>query len=76
MAGFIVYQGIAGGIERFCKVAIPSLFVILVGLAIYAVTLNGASQGLQYLFTIKKEYLLSPNTWILAFIQAAWSTGA
>ena len=61
VACFIVYQGIAGGIERFCKVAIPSLFVILVGLAIYAVTLNGASQGLQYLFTIKKEYLLSPN---------------
>ena len=35
----IVYQGIAGGIEKFCKVAIPALFIILVGLAIYAVTL-------------------------------------
>ena len=72
----IVYQGIAGGIEKFCKVAIPALFIILVGLAIYAVTLNGANQGLQYLFTVKKEYILSPNTWIQAFIQAAWSTGA
>ena len=68
--------GIAGGIEKFCKVAIPALFIILVGLAIYAVTLNGANQGLQYLFTVKKEYILSPNTWIQAFIQAAWSTGA
>ena len=67
---------IAGGIEKFCKVAIPALFIILVGLAIYAVTLNGANQGLQYLFTVKKEYILSPNTWIQAFIQAAWSTGA
>lgn len=76
LACFIVYQGIAGGIEKFCKVAIPALFIILVGLAIYAVTLNGASQGLQYLFTVKKEYILSPNTWIQAFIQAAWSTGA
>ena len=63
-------------LKKFCKVAIPALFIILVGLAIYAVTLNGASQGLQYLFTVKKEYILSPNTWIQAFIQAAWSTGA
>ena len=62
VACFIVYQGIAGGIEKFCKVAIPALFIILVGLAIYAVTLNGASQGLQYLFTVKKKYILSPNT--------------
>ena len=76
VACFVVYQGISGGIERFCKVAIPALFIILVGLAIYAMTLNGSSQGLQYLFTIKKEYIFSPNTWIQAFIQAAWSTGA
>ena len=32
LACFIVYQGIAGGIEKFCKVAIPALFIILVGL--------------------------------------------
>ena len=76
VACFIVFQGIAGGIEKFCKVAIPALFAILVGLAVYAMTLPGASQGLQYLFTIKKEYLFAPNTWIQAFIQAAWSTGA
>ena len=76
VACFVVYQDISGGIERFCKVAIPALFIILVGLAIYAMTLNGSSQGLQYLFTIKKEYIFSPNTWIQAFIQAAWSTGA
>ena len=38
------YGVIAGGIEKFCKVAIPALFIILVGLEIYAVTLNGANQ--------------------------------
>lgn len=76
IACFVVYQGIAGGIEKFCKVAIPALFIILLAIAIYAVTLPGANQGLQYLFTIKKEYIFSPNTWIQAFIQAAWSTGA
>ena len=76
VAAFVVYKGISGGIEAFCKVAIPGLFIILVGLAIYAMMLPGANQGLQYLFTIKSEYLFAPNTWIQAFIQAAWSTGA
>ena len=75
-ACFIVYKGVADGIEKFCKVAIPLLFLILLALAIYAVTLPGANQGLQYLFTIKSEYLFSRNTWIQAFIQVAWSTGA
>ena len=73
---YVVYKGISGGIEKFCKVMIPTLFVILLGLAIYVVTLDGASAGLQYLFTIDTTYLFSPNTWIQAFIQAAWSTGA
>ena len=73
---FVVYKGISGGIEKFCKVMIPSLFAILLGLAIYALTLDGASAGLQYLFTIDSSYLFNANTWIQAFVQAAWSTGA
>ncbi|MBR2534044.1 MAG: sodium-dependent transporter [Erysipelotrichaceae bacterium] len=73
---FVVYKGISGGIESFCKVMIPALFLILVGLAVYALTLDGASAGLQYLFTIDTKYLFSSDTWIQAFVQAAWSTGA
>lgn len=73
---FVVYKGISGGIEKFCKVMIPTLFAILVALAIYALTLDGASAGLQYLFTIDTSYLFNANTWINAFVQAAWSTGA
>ena len=73
---YVVYKGISGGIEKFCKIMIPALFLILVCLAIYALTLDGASQGLQYLFTIDSAYLFNGNTWIQAFIQAAWSTGA
>lgn len=34
-ACFIVYKGVADGIEKFCKVAIPLLFLILLALAIY-----------------------------------------
>lgn len=73
---YVVYKGIAGGIEKFCKVMIPALFLILVALAVYALTLDGASAGLQYLFSIDTAYLFNGNTWINAFVQAAWSTGA
>ena len=78
LACFIVYQGIAGGIEKFCKVAILCTVYYPCGISnLRKVTLNGANRGTSVsLFTVKKEYILSPNTWIQALIQAAWSTGA
>lgn len=75
--GFIViYKGIAGGIEKVCKLLIPLIFAILIGMAIYACCLPGAHEGMQYLFNINMADLLNPNTWLQAFTQAAWSTGA
>lgn len=47
----IVLAGVADGIERFCKVAMPALFVILVIMVIRACTLPGAGEGLKFLFT-------------------------
>ena len=41
---------IKGGIEKFSKVMMPLLFVIVLGIAIYSITLPGASRGLDYLF--------------------------
>ncbi len=46
----IVAAGIKGGIEKFSKVMMPLLFVIVLGIAIYSITLPGAKAGLDYLF--------------------------
>ena len=46
----IVAAGVKGGIEKFSKVMMPLLFVIVLGIAIYAMTLPGAGEGLAYLF--------------------------
>ena len=46
----VVGAGIKGGIEKFSKVMMPVLFVIVLGIAIYSMTLPGASRGLDYLF--------------------------
>ena len=73
---FVVYKGVAKGIEKCCKFLIPALFIILVGIAVYAISLPGSSSGLQYLFSIDLGYLGKLDTWLNAFVQAAWSTGA
>jgi NSS family neurotransmitter:Na+ symporter len=50
MAGtiYIVAGGIKGGIERTTTLLIPALFAIVIGLAIYAATLDGAGAGYAY----------------------------
>lgn len=40
--------GIKKGVERVCSILLPTLFVIMVGLAIYSNTLPGASKGLMW----------------------------
>lgn len=47
----IVLGGVSGGIERFCKYAMPALFVMLVIIVIRACTLPGAGAGLAFMFT-------------------------
>ena len=46
----IVVIGIKDGIEKFSKVMMPLLFLIVVAIAIYSVTLPGAAAGIDYLF--------------------------
>lgn len=46
----IVIVGIKDGIEKFSKVMMPMLFLIVVAIAIYVLTLSGAEKGIDYLF--------------------------
>ena len=39
-----------GGLEKSVKILIPGLFILLIGLAIYASTLTGFNDGLSYMF--------------------------
>jgi len=72
----ILMLGIQRGLERATKVMIPGIFLLLVFLAIRACTLPGASQGLRYLFAFRPADLIRPETYLEAFTQVAWSTGA
>ena len=46
----IVMGGVGGGIEKFCGIGMPALFVMLLICIIRACTLPGAVNGLKYMF--------------------------
>ena len=46
----IVMGGVSGGIEKVCSVGMPALFVMLLICIIRACTLEGAVEGLKYMF--------------------------
>lgn len=48
-AWIIVRLGVKNGIEKFTKIIMPVLFFLMILIMIYALTLNGASEGVRYL---------------------------
>lgn len=46
----IVVVGIKDGIEKFSKIMMPLLFVMVLSIAVYSLTLPGAKEGVKYLF--------------------------
>ena len=50
LTGAIVAAGVKNGIERYSKILMPVLLVLLVFLCARALTLEGASKGLAFLF--------------------------
>jgi NSS family neurotransmitter:Na+ symporter len=72
LTGFIIISGVREGIERYTKVMMPFLFVLLILLCIRSLTLPGAKAGLQFLFhpDISK---LTPKVMLEALGQAFFS---
>lgn len=46
----IVSAGIKNGIEKYAKILMPTLFLLIIILAIRSLTLPGANEGLRFLF--------------------------
>ncbi|MGH7539908.1 MAG: sodium-dependent transporter [Gemmatimonadota bacterium] len=71
----VVLRGVKG-IEGSSRILMPTLFVLVIVLAVRAVTLDGASRGLEFLFTPDWGDLLEARVWLEALTQNAWDTGA
>ncbi|MBM3191374.1 MAG: sodium-dependent transporter [Chlamydiae bacterium] len=46
----VVYAGVRKGIEYWSKILTPALFIIVIGLLIYATTMSGFSKAVNFLF--------------------------
>ncbi|GHV29858.1 sodium:calcium symporter [Synergistales bacterium] len=76
IAAVIIYRGIQGGLEIANKIMIPAVFVLLIILVGRVIMLPGSGKGFEYMFHIDWADFGSPEMWLAAFTQAAWSTGA
>ncbi len=66
----IVHGGVSGGIEKWSKILMPVLLVLLIGLIIYANTLEGATRGLS--FYLKPDFSKITGTTMLAALGQAF----
>ncbi|MPZ21013.1 MAG: sodium-dependent transporter [Luteitalea sp.] len=76
VGGWIIQRGVVRGIERANRILVPVLFILLIVAALRAVTLPGATVGLEFMFNPDLSSLSSYRTWLEALTQSAWSTGA
>ncbi|GBK62659.1 sodium-dependent transporter [Paenibacillus macerans] len=72
ITGLVVGKGISGGIEKFNKVLIPGLIILLIVLMIRAVTLPGAGAGVSF-FLHPDFSKLSPEAALVALGHAFFS---
>ena len=54
---FVIVQGVKGGIEKWSKIMMPVIIVLLGVLAIRGITLEGGMEGLSFLFNPRFEDL-------------------
>lgn len=69
---WIVQSGIRGGIERASRWMMPLLFIFFIILAIRSLTLDGAMEGVRFLFVPDWSYLTG-TTVLVALGQAFFS---
>lgn len=66
----ILIAGVKSGIEKFSKIMMPLLFVLVILVAVRAVTLPGAENGLKYMF--KPDWTKVTGATILAAMSQAF----
>lgn len=69
----ILSRGVKSGIEKANKIMIPTLLVLTAIIVFRGITLPGAIDGLNYLFTPQWDMIMQPKVWIAAYGQIFFS---
>ena len=73
LTGGVVSLGVRGGVERLSTIVMPTVFVLLAALAVYAATLPGWGRAISFLFTPDFSVLDDPGIWSAAVGQVFFS---
>ncbi len=77
VTAFVVYQGVEKGIERFSRIVMPALFVLIIGIAVFSLTLKVSDgdavrtglQGLQ-VYLVPNLEGLTPGRFLGILVDA------
>ncbi|MGL4874384.1 MAG: sodium-dependent transporter [Clostridium sp.] len=69
----VCFKGVKKGIEKINKILLPTLVIIMIIIAVRAVTLDGAAAGLNTLLTPDWDRVLDPKVWVAAYGQVFYS---
>jgi neurotransmitter:Na+ symporter, NSS family len=70
--GLIVAMGVGAGLERSCKIMMPGLGVLLIGLVIYAGVVSGSSFGKAFAFLFTPDWSAITGKAVLAALGHAF----
>ena len=73
IAAIALTAGVITGIEKVSKFMMPAFYILFIILAVRVAFLPGAAEGYRYILIPRWEYLLQPETWIMAMGQAFFS---
>jgi NSS family neurotransmitter:Na+ symporter len=76
LVGGVLSFGVRDGIERLTTLLMPLVFVILLGMAAFSMTLSGFREGVVFFLTPDVAVLADPLIWSAAFGQAFFSLSA
>ena len=69
LTAYVVIRGIERGIEKFCSIGMPLLFIIIIIMVIRCATLDNGLEGLKFMF--KPDFSVFKGTgWLKVFAAA------
>jgi neurotransmitter:Na+ symporter, NSS family len=72
LTAFVVFKGVKNGIEKYTKILMPLLLILIFIISIRSLTLPGAAKGLEFLF--KPDFTkIDQNVILMALGQAFFS---
>jgi len=72
LATLVLIRGVSA-IEKFSKILMPVLVVMIIGIIVYASTMDGWAEARQFMFRADFSALKNPALWFFAFGQAFYT---